>query len=242
MNADTSLAAPATQAEDRSSETTAAGVPWLAFARHRAAVRDVWPDHWSLPIDRSLFGPIDRAGIWPASKTVLDVGATDRRHRSALEIARAGIEYRSLDVDRTSHHDYHDFADLDRTFDLVICLEVLEHVAESTAIEIVGQCASACTPGGHVFLTVPNFLVPAANIEFTHRTSFTHLDLGAIARLAGLEVVDIARGNRGAWRTSHSVHRMLGRWHRFMRTDWSASVTCLARRPVSKTLIEGTPD
>lgn len=229
-----------TATPDRSMETTAAGIPWVAFHQHRVNLRDRFPDHWSLPVDRTIFGSLDRCGVTPEIGSVLDVGATDRRHRHALRDAAPGIEYRSLDVDRTLPHDYHDFNEVDRQFDLVVCLEVLEHVDEATAISIARSCAEFCKPGGHVLFSVPNLLIPYVNHEFTHRTSFGHLDLGALCGVAGLEVLDIARGTRGSWRMSHRVHRMINRWHRFMRTDWPTSVSCLARRPETgaNTIIE----
>jgi SAM-dependent methyltransferase len=216
---------------DRSRETTAAGVPWANFAARRAEVRRSWPVLWDLPVTDDDFGLLAGQARRTPITSVLDVGATDRRHRRRLESLGPAVRYASLDVDRTLVHDYHEFAELDRTFDAVVCLEVLEHVDPATGLGIVRDCAAACRPGGFVYLSVPNCLVPSAQMEFTHRTAITHLDLGALCRLAGLEVLQMSRIVRGSPRTRWIHRRLLGRWHRFMKTDFCASVACLARRP-----------
>ncbi len=220
-------------ADDRSVETTAAGIPWLVFARHRRAIAERWPLLWDLRVTTSHF---DVLGSLPAGTTpadVLDVGATDRRHARTLGQRFPGIEYRSLDVDRTLPHDYHDFAEVDRTFDLVSCTEVLEHVAEDVGIGILRDCVRACRPGGHVLVSVPNCIVPYYQMEFTHRTAYTYRDLAAACRTVGLDVVDMTRVALGSARTRWVHRTFLARWHRLMGTDWCASITCLARRPAT---------
>lgn len=226
--------APAARvAIDRSVETTAAGIPWLVFARHRGAIKERWPLLWDLRVTTSHFDVLRALPAGTTPVDVLDVGATDRRHARTLEERFPGIEYRSLDVDRTLPHDYHDFADVDRTFDLVTCTEVLEHVAEDVGMDILRRSAAACRPGGHVLVSVPNCIVPYYQMEFTHRTAFTYRDLGAACRTVGLEVVDMTRVALGSVRTRWVHRTILARWHRLMGTDWCASITCLARRPAA---------
>jgi len=202
------------------------------------AIRERWASHWDLRVETDHFAPLERLAVAsrnpdpgvPGVKSVLDVGATDRRHRGAVTQRWPEAEYRSLDVDRTLPHDYHDFRELDRRFDLVMCVEVLEHLPATEVVALLGECVAACRPGGHVYLSVPNCIVPYYQFEFTHQSTFTHQDLGALCRLAGLEVLDMTRSTRGV-RRHVRIHRLLAPWHRLMRTDHCGSITCLARRP-----------
>lgn len=222
---------PIATPSDRSSETTAAGIPWLAFARHRAAIRERWPIHWNLRVETDHFATLDGIKDSFRADEVLDVGATDRRHRPAVEQRWPEVAYRSLDLDRTLPHDYHDFAEVDRKFDLVMCLEVLEHVAEDVAVQILRECVAALRPGGYLLLSVPNRLVPYYQLEFTHRTAYTYQDLGGLCRINGLDVVDMTRSTQGSNRHQWIHRHLLARWHRLMYTDFCGSITCLARRP-----------
>lgn len=220
-----------TEITDRSNETTAAGIPWLAFARYRTQIRQRWPVPWDLRVANELLAPVDEAGLWPEIGSVLDVGATDRLHEPDIRRRRPDVDYRSLDIDRSVPQDYHDFSEVDRTFDMVVCFEVLEHVDERTAVELVRQCASVLRPGGHLLISVPNLLVPYYQLEFTHCTAYKYDDLGALYALHGLVVDDIIRRATGSPRTRWIHRHLLGRWHRFMRTDFCSSVVCLGHRP-----------
>jgi SAM-dependent methyltransferase len=216
---------------DRSAETTAFGTPWQEFAAHRRATKERWPYLWDVRVTKDHLDGLRHVGDPAAVREVLDVGATDRRHRSAIEHRFPDATYRSLDIDRTLPQDYHDFAELDRSFDVVLCLEVLEHVPEAVGLAIVRDCVAACRPGGHVLFSVPNCLIPYYQSQFTHCTNVNYLDLATLCRIGGLEVVDMARVASGSRRTRWAHRWIFGRFHRFMRTDWCGAITCLGRRP-----------
>ncbi|MFK7959219.1 MAG: class I SAM-dependent methyltransferase [Phycisphaerales bacterium] len=226
-------AAPTTNAtgQDRSHETTAAGIPWLAFARYRTQVRERWELPWDMRIVDEMLESADDANIWSNVNSVLDVGATDRLHEPAIRRRRPDIDYRSLDVDRSLPHDYHDFADVDRTFDMVVCFEVLEHVDERTAVQLVRQCTSVLRPGGHLLISVPNLLVPYYQLEFTHCTAYRYDDLAALFSIHGAIVDEVVRCASGPRRSRWIHQHILGRWHRFMRTDFCSSIICLGHMP-----------
>jgi SAM-dependent methyltransferase len=131
--------------------------------------------------------------------------------------------------------DYHSFAELDQAFDLVMSLEVLEHVRPDTALDLVASCRDATRPGGLVLMSVPNVYTPAVQLEFTHETAYHYADLGAILTWAGLEVVAAARlftrpGSR------LMLHRLASPVHRLLGIDYCQTVNILARRPEAASL------
>lgn len=97
------------------------------------------------------------------SRSVLDCGGTDGRYRSLM--CRNNDEYWNLEVDRSVQRlqpgdmgligDIHHAPILDQQFDIVVMLEVLEHLFDpSTA---VAECFRILKPGGFLFLTTPQY-------------------------------------------------------------------------------------
>ena len=214
---------------NRSSETSAAGIPWSQFAGHRAIYRRRWPTIWHLPARRSLFAMAKRRGVPAAS--VLDVGATHRVWENEVRRNWPRADYRSLDLDRSNPHDYYAFEEVDRQFDLVLCFEVLEHLEPADAVSLVQQCRDVCRPGGHLLFSVPNVLTPGVQLEFTHKTAFLYYDLPGLLAWSGLEIVDGCRVTLSGLRTvllhKYFVHAL----HRLLRVDYCQMISMLARRP-----------
>lgn len=214
---------------DRSNETTAAGVPWVAFSRCREQYRPTWPSVFRMRLVLDHYDLVTRPRL--PVRSLLDVGATDRVHEAKARAAWPGLDYRSLDIDRTNRHDYHDFADVDRTFDLVTLLEVLEHVPQKDCIHLVKDCFRACRSGGHLLASVPNIYTPGAQEEMTHVTALHYLDLAGVLAWVGFEVVDAARVYFASRRRRLVHTKLLHPLHRLMGVDYAQSIVVLGRKP-----------
>lgn len=218
---------------DRSHETTEAGMVFSKFAGFREKNRTRFIDHFRLPIvSRHLQLAFD---IPNDPLSILDVGATDRRWKIVLEEQWRDIDYRSCDLDRSSFQDFYDWNDIEQDFDLVLCLEVLEHLAPDLGLSLVGLMASRCAPNGHVLVSVPNVYTPGYQLEFTHRTALGPFDLAGLLESVGLEVISIARVAPLSTSIHDLVHRTAIGWlHRLLRVDYCQSVAVIARKPALK--------
>jgi SAM-dependent methyltransferase len=130
---------------------------------------------------------------------VLDIGSADGRAREWLE----NCEYIALDYPTTAVHMYGTrpdvFADgaklpfLDATFDTVLLLEVLEHVADAPAV--LDEIARVLKPGGRLLLSVP-FLYPLHDAPHDYRR-YTAPGLEAAIRGSGLAAMPAQARNGG---------------------------------------------
>ncbi len=162
---------------------------------------------------------------------MLDVGATDRVHEAKARTLWPGVDYRSLDIDRTNRHDYYDFADVDRTFDLVTLIEVVEHVPPKVAVELMQNCFRVCRSGGYLLTSVPNVYTPGIQSEWTHIAALHYLDILGLAAWAGFEVVDAARVYFGSGRHWFVHAGLLHPLHRVLGVDYAQAIAVLAKKP-----------
>jgi 2-polyprenyl-3-methyl-5-hydroxy-6-metoxy-1,4-benzoquinol methylase len=79
----------------------------------------------------------------------------------------------------------------DRRFDLVVALDLIEHLTRDEALALLDLTRAALRPGGRLFLTTPNGAAlrpgPVWHGDLTHETIFTPKTIAHALRLAGLE-------------------------------------------------------
>jgi 2-polyprenyl-3-methyl-5-hydroxy-6-metoxy-1,4-benzoquinol methylase len=113
-----------------------------------------------------------------------------------------GVDFYSLNIQT---------APLERTFDVVICSEVIEHLDDQRAA--IGHLASMLNDGGKLLITCPTGQLFATERHFGHVHHPTPQELEAFAAAAGLRVVSML--NWG-WPT----YRML-KWATNVNSDWA---------------------
>jgi 2-polyprenyl-3-methyl-5-hydroxy-6-metoxy-1,4-benzoquinol methylase len=145
---------------------------------------------------------------------------------------------------------------IDRTFDLVICTEVVEHLEKRD--EAVKHLAEMVAPGGHLIVTCPTGKVHATERHFGH-VAHPHPDqLSSMIAAAGLEVVSLQNWGfplYSALKTATNVNpdwalknfaagkytasaRLVSKalyWANFLNlpsSPWGCQLFALARRPV----------
>jgi SAM-dependent methyltransferase len=184
-------------------------------------------DYFVLRVLKSFF---DRAiSRWVrAGASVLDVGCGEQPLRPMVE--RAGGQYTGVDVAQNLAGTVDVVADItdiplpDDSFDVVLCTEVLEHVADTSAA--LTQLARLCRPGGVVIVTSP-FMYPLH--EEPH--DFVRLTPHVFRRWAqehGLTVAELTTGGNelevmatvwcNLWaRMGESRSRLQSAWNAAMR-------------------------
>jgi SAM-dependent methyltransferase len=128
----------------------------------------------------------------------------DKRHLTALDIDRIHLEsvrsrYGHLENVKVTHGDLDDpatFSKLDREFDSVLCVNVLEHIDKPEVA--VDGFAKVLRSGGHALILVPahDWLFSAADEALRHTKRYERDDLVSLIESSDLELVEVRQFNR----------------------------------------------
>jgi SAM-dependent methyltransferase len=141
------------------------------------------------PANYTLWKAMERAAAEHARGSILDAGAGRKPYENLL--LRHGRDYFSVDwedrgtgTDATG--DLHSL-DLGRTFDTIVCTQVLEHTREPS--EVLRRLREHLNPGGRLILTVPHLSM--LHNEPHDYFRYTKHGLEEIFRAASLETVEV---------------------------------------------------
>src|SRR5262249_52700853 len=117
------------------------------------------------------------------------------RERAAREGFRG--EYRSLDIGHEQHYDYAHIDEVNRSFEAILCMDVIEHLELREGLGLVIAMVQRLEPGGLLVLQTPNArcIVQPLSWDMTHVHCYNATDLWAYLTCLGLE----ARGYRVAF-------------------------------------------
>lgn len=81
------------------------------------------------------------------------------------------------------------------SFDLITCIDVLEHISRADRVDLVRELRRALRPDGRLICTAPNANAGLAGRwrynDYTHRVSFTEHSLTYLLRAAGFAAIEI---------------------------------------------------
>jgi SAM-dependent methyltransferase len=111
-----------------------------------------------------------------APRSLLEVGSGDGRFvgmlaeietRVGIDLSASAIRFAKAFYPAVEFHCM-PTTELERQFDVVVAIEVLEHVPDTEVGGFLRDLASRTQPGGHVLLTVPTVAVPVHPKHYRH--------------------------------------------------------------------------
>lgn len=158
-------------------------------------------DRWMVPLlEAAIEERIARYNRQAAEQACLDVGCGGQPLRALL--TASGYSYVSLDVGQNAAGTVDFLAAIDeplpaglraRSFDFILCTEVLEHVANWPVA--FANMAQLLKPGGRVLITCPHIWVPHEEpADFFRPTNWALMHHATCAGLTALEVTRLGDG------------------------------------------------
>lgn len=190
---------------------------------------------WTFDLVRPWLGRrILDAGCGVGSFTVLAAGIAEHVCAADLSAAnlevvreRAGPGVETVQADLESDADVTALAD--RSFDTVVCLDVVEHVAAD--VELLRRLLGVVEPGGHLVVKVPacRWLYGPIDVASDHHRRYTPAELRAKAGKAGWRPIAARYMNLFGVPPYWIKSRVLRRRVTFSQTFAPWQLTALAR-------------
>lgn len=197
------------------------------FEHHYALVNDLSPEGrrrtW-FDLDR-LYGrwlPSDRAvrilDFGCGAGVLLEWLRDGRGYTSALgvDVSQGQVDFATrLGLHVVQRDDPLEWLETQEPFDLILLIDVLEHLSDDDAHATLRAVSTSLRPGGRLVIRVPNANASFASryryIDATHQRSYTEISLLSSLRAAGFEEVAIAGDDVWAVRSIAGLVRLFMR-------------------------------
>ncbi len=208
-----------------------ASINWSELKTRREEVKRRYPSFRRVPLVLATKRELMKRVLRDISGSVLDVGGSKGFLGELCKSNPAVTEYRNMDIDPGVRRDYGGLDEIDRTFDAVFVLDVIEHISLDKGADLLLGCASLLNPGGSIILTLPNNLHPTAfGADVTHVTSYRYHELGALLLICGFTNISISRVSAKKKRGHRLMAHLLAPIMRFMDVDFATGILIRAKK------------
>ncbi|MFQ5964425.1 MAG: class I SAM-dependent methyltransferase [Candidatus Scalinduaceae bacterium] len=204
-------------------------VSWSEVLRKRDVIHKRYASIWQVPVLRKRFRLI--LSLLIDGARVLDVGAGDAGWGPRLQKATTNITYKTVDIDPNQSPDYRSMQEIQQEFDLIISLEVIEHLTLADGENMIRECERILSPGGKLVISTPNIFNPSRFLmDSTHLTPYSYEELGGLCLRAGLEVQEIYRTFNASTVQFFLKRAFVTPIHRFIGIDYTKSIIIVAKK------------
>ena len=205
----------------------AKGLDWNTVIKGRRLAASL-PHILKLPVIKSVHDLIPR--YLKKGDSLLDIGANDRHIKTLLERNGIDIKYFSLDIDQSFKHDYNDIKAVDRRFNMLLAIEVIEHIDPAVAMELFRSAFGMLEKDGVFLISTPNVCHPVVFWrDCTHITPFRYDELYGLLASAGFGDIEVFRIG-----STRLKDRLLALYYRpllrLMRMDFASGIAAAARK------------
>ncbi len=199
---------------------------WYGLYGFRKKIRRRFPDFWRIKILKKPFYVIKP--YLRKDTRVLDVGSGNRRLETELKGLYPGIQYKSMDIDRSNFHDYYSLNDIKEEFDVILLFEVIEHLSFDEGITMLKKIKGLLSSGGRLVLTTPNLYHPNRYWEYSHQVSYRYDEMGGLLEALGYRIEHIYRIYNDAVLQRFVRLYFMAPLHHYFNIDFARSIALVA--------------
>lgn len=200
---------------------------WSQIIHYRDQIHERYRKIWHIPLIKRRFSLIER-NIRPGMR-LLDVGAGERGMEDKIVTKHDAVTYKSMDIDHQLPHDYYSLDDIDEHFDLVLLLDVIEHLELEDGVQMLQRINELLVDGGMLIINTPNIFNPSRFwLDATHKVAYSYEELGGILLSQGFDVLEIYRTYNDSFPKYILRLTLCYPLHRILNVDFAKSILILA--------------
>jgi SAM-dependent methyltransferase len=204
-------------------------VNWSQIIHYRDQIHGRYRKIWNIPLIKRRFSLVDknlRSGM-----CILDVGAGQRGMEEKIVKKHDGVIYKSMDIDRRLLHDYYALDEVDEQFDLILLLDVIEHLELDDGVKMLKRINELLVEGGKLIINIPNIFNPSRFwLDATHKVAYSYEELGGILLSQGFDVLEIYRTYNDSFPKYFLRLTLFYPLHRILNVDFAKSIIILAQK------------
>ena len=167
---------------------------------------------------------------------VLDIGAGVHKWLQQF-VGLPSQRCYSLDIDPEGDFDFRSFEEIppDLQIDLMVANQLFEHMAVDDAFAMLCSAYRHLVDGGHILATVPNPAHPVRQFgDATHVTAWPMYDLYSLLRVAGFQVLSMARYNKVPLTRNPFKRTIVNIVCEAFRIDWCDSLLIVGQKKLKE--------
>jgi len=202
---------------------------WSQIIHYRDQIHERYRKIWNIPLIKRRFSLIER-NIRPGM-SLLDVGAGKRGMEEKIATKHTGVIYKSMDIDRQLPHDYYSLDEIKEQFDLILLLDVIEHLELEDGVKMLKRLHELLVEEGKLIINTPNIFNPSRFwLDATHKVAYSYEELGGIVLSQGFDVLEIYRTYADSFPKYFLRLTFFYPLHRILNVDFAKSIIILAQK------------
>ncbi len=195
---------------------------------YRKQIHKRYPAVWNLKLIKRA-STLIKAWLRPGTR-ILDVGAGDRRLGEKVKDVCPGVVYKSMDMDRSLAHDYYSLDGIEERFDIIVLLEVVEHLEPEETVDMLKRLKELLNEEGRLIISTPNIFHPNRFWNTAaHKTFYSYEELGGLLLSQGFDVLEIYRVFNASFLKYLLRLTIFNPLHRILNVDFAKSIVAVAR-------------
>ena len=170
------------------------------------------------------------------SRSLLEFGAGEMRVERKLKVAGYAGEYHTLDTSSQGEYTYGRIEEVNRCYEAILCLDVIEHLPLNDALELINALVAKLSPGGTLAIQTPNARCVSNPMawDMTHLHCYSITDLWAYLsaldlRVVGYRVCMVPQRPTLSDELRHHMKRLATT--RVLGCDFADNIVVIARKP-----------
>jgi len=164
-------------------------------------------------------------------KKILEIGAGSNTRKKEFSSLLPNAVYKTMDIDTSTKQDFYNINEITEKFDLVIGLELIEHIEKNNFEKFCGQISNLVDKNGSLILSTPNIFHPNRYFkDYTHNIALCYDELASVFMTFGFKSCFPFRCYRDSFLRRIAREYLFSWLYRLLEIDYAKQIMVVFRK------------